>query len=709
MRTSACVAAVACVLCAAPAFAAPPGAVAADDADFAFIAATSKRDQIAASPRQRAAVAATTYKIHPTLRQSADVLRRRGRAAARASVPLVEPTANDRYAVEVRVSAMDAAVIAQLTAAGLTIHDFSAEWLRVTGEIDAEKLDALAALDVVERVRPFVPPRCRAGAVTSQGRAATNTDDAQTNFGVTGDGVRIGVLSDSCAVLSGGVSGGATNGKLISGGVIIGTSSQSSGDMPAIVENVQDIDPGGSLGGAATDEGRGMIELVHDLAPDADIAFATAFGSEAGFAQNIVALADAGCHVICDDVIYFTEPMFQDGIIAQAVDTVVNDNNVVYFSSAGNMADDSYEANYADSSPTDTVDGPPADFDDFHDFDPGAGVDSTLSVTIAGGGYVYVILQWAEPFAGALGSGAVNDFDLYVYTADESTLLLGYSSTNDSIGDDPYELSVIDNTGSITPFTVAIGIDHYAGPGNDVRLKLVFIGSGFTINEHQTHSPTVFGHAAAAGARAVAAEFYGEVGNGNAALPLGVENVESFSSMGPTTIYFGPTGAALGTPEVRAKPEITAPDGANTTFFGGDIAYDLDTYPNFFGTSAAAPHAAAVAALIVGYLHDHGETNIPPSSIHNLIESNAVDIESAGFDFDSGFGRVDAQAAMEDVGIPGDLDGDGDVDMTDFSTFSTCYAGPDTAPPGGCDDSDFDADGDVDLADFATFQRNYTG
>ena len=58
-------------------------------------------------------------------------------------------------------------------------------------------------------------------------------------------------------------------------------------------------------------------------------------------------------------------------------------------------------------------------------------------------------------------------------------------------------------------------------------------------------------------------------------------------------------GNRLPTPEVRLQPGVAAADGANNSFFGGDDVGDLDTMPNFYGTSAAAPHAAAVAALVL--------------------------------------------------------------------------------------------------------------
>ncbi len=70
-----------------------------------------------------------------------------------------------------------------------------------------------------------------------------------------------------------------------------------------------------------TDEGRAMLQIVHDVAPGASLAFHTADNSEADFANGILALAAAGARVEADDSGYFDEPFFQDGLLAQAIDT----------------------------------------------------------------------------------------------------------------------------------------------------------------------------------------------------------------------------------------------------------------------------------------------------------------------------------------------------------------------------------------------------
>ena len=159
------------------------------------------------------------------------------------------------------------------------------------------------------------------GVVTSQGDKVMRADIARGLYGVDGLGVLVGVLSDSYNCLFGASVDMAT------------------GDLPPSVMVVQESTCGQ---GARSDEGRAMLQIVHDVAPGASLAFATAFGGQAGFANNILALRDAGAKVIVDDVGYFAAPMFQDGVIAQAVDNV-KASGVAYFSSAGNQARHAYE------------------------------------------------------------------------------------------------------------------------------------------------------------------------------------------------------------------------------------------------------------------------------------------------------------------------------------------------------------------------------
>jgi hypothetical protein len=103
------------------------------------------------------------------------------------------------------------------------------------------------------------------------------------------------------------------------------------GELPAV-----DVLPDQAGDG---DEGTAMLEILHDIAPNAALGFATAaslFSTDADFAANIRALRfDAGCDILVDDILYFNESPFQDGLIARAVNDVTADG-ALYFSSAGN-------------------------------------------------------------------------------------------------------------------------------------------------------------------------------------------------------------------------------------------------------------------------------------------------------------------------------------------------------------------------------------
>ncbi len=59
--------------------------------------------------------------------------------------------------------------------------------------------------------------------------------------------------------------------------------------------------------------------------------------------------------------------------------------------------------------------------------------------------------------------------------------------------------------------------------------------------------------------------------------------------------------------------------------------------------------------------------------------------------------------------LPGDMDGDSDVDVHDYDLFKGCYTGPGGGVSLPCRPGDVDGDNDVDLTDFATFQSGHTG
>ena len=138
---------------------------------------------------------------------------------------------------------------------------------------------------------------------------------------------------------------GGNNGYASNGFTADAASDTSTGDLPASVSVLEEADClnyGAPTFLPDSDEGRAMLQIVHDVAPGASLAFHTAVTSEADFASGITALAAAGAQVIADDIGYFDEPFFQDGLIAQAVDQVES-QGVAYFSAAGNNGASGYD------------------------------------------------------------------------------------------------------------------------------------------------------------------------------------------------------------------------------------------------------------------------------------------------------------------------------------------------------------------------------
>ncbi len=289
---------------------------------------------------------------------------------------------------------------------------------------------------------------------------------------------------------------------------------------------------------SGTDEGRAMMQIVHDVAPGASQAFHSAFNGQADFANGIIELATvANADVINDDVIYFAEPMFQDGIIAQAIDTVKG-MGVAYFSAAGNPARDSYEDTFRNSGVAGYSTGSTR-----HDFDAGAGTDSLQQVTIPGNTQVIIVLQWDDPYFSVSGSpGADTDMDIILYSsrARRSPVV----SRIISVG--------IRSRSSATPHpagrpgTTQIAIEHYAGPLPS-RIKYVFYGN-MTVDQFATNSATSYGHPAAAGGQAVGAARY----DATPAFGVSPPELEYFSSAGGIDILFDTAGNPLS--ESRQKP-----------------------------------------------------------------------------------------------------------------------------------------------------------
>ena len=475
-------------------------------------------------------------------------------------------------------------------------------YLPVAAVAKVARLSKVGLLGVVPAVRPYTS----VGLVTSQGDSVLEADRARAQSGVTGAGVTVGVLSDSYN-------------KLGTAGTDIANN-----DLPAAgVTVVQDSTSG-------SDEGRAMLQIIHDVAPGAAEAFATANGGEANFAANITKLAKptsqggAGAAVVVDDVGYFTEPFYQDGTVATAINNVYANYGTAYFSSAGNVDNQAYEsANVAFAAGT--ISTISASAQQYYDFDPSAAVNNQQQITIPGSGGIYFSLQWDQPFYTS--NGVTSTLNMYLLN-DTTKAVVASATANNIANQQPVQLlSYVNSSTAATKYDVVIRLAAGTTPG---RLKYVNYGANnygdIVFNTFGTYSPTINPHSAAAGAMSVGA------------VPFFDQRVpEDFSSYGPATILFSSTGARLSAPDVRAKPDVAAPDGADNTVLGDDS--DGNGYKNFFGTSAAAPHAAAVAALVRA-----ANPSLTPAQVYSVLRSTAD--ASVGTAVTAGAGLVDAYRAV---------------------------------------------------------------
>ena len=399
----------------------------------------------------------------------------------------------------------------------------------ISGFLPVASLSKLSSLSSIQFARPSYKPRKLLKQATrvlaqgatgnfgknpvapaiSQGDTAQRSYIARNKYKVDGKGVKVGILSDSYDHL-----GTADIG--IAGGELPGKGNPLKNKKP--VEVLQDFDDS-----SATDEGRAMAEIVHDVAPGAELAFHTAFAGEANFAQGIQDLANIGCKVIVDDVGYFDEPFFQDGIVAQSVDLAAK-KGVSYFSSAGNDFNNSYESDYHPSS--EEVLGPGAGF--AHNFSaPGVLPRFFQPIYIPSGGTFLTSFQWDQPSFSAGGAGAQSDLDMYLLDINGNVVAVG--ATDNIQSGDPIEVfSFFNDTKNYTFFLVIL---KFAGPDPGHIKYNLYDDAQFYLTSPPIPgilSPTLVGHAKAEGAIATAAAFY----KNTPAYGVDTPKVEWFSSLG---------------------------------------------------------------------------------------------------------------------------------------------------------------------------------
>ena len=407
-------------------------------------------------------------------------------------------------------------------------------------------------------------------AIGSGGATAAQVRLAMGESGAGGGaGIKIGVLSDSFNNLGG---AGAD---------------EASGALPsaANVQVLKDMPSGG------TDEGRAMMQIIHDIAPNASLAFYTAFTSEQDFANGILALAAAGCKVICDDVFYFDEPMFQNGIVAQAIETVEK-QGVTFVTAAGNNGSVAYQSAWMPIS---------GSFDGISLTNTQSFNGSVVTTVTIGADSRYdvpLILEWAQPYG-----GAASNLEVLVF---QNGSLVG-TATNAAVGEPTNPFTGIDLQAGAT---YQIAIENLTPAFNPGVIKLVPVGNGIPVTITGANTGTVFGHAMLPGAITA-----GAVSTANTTPFGGIPQPESFSSWGNgAELLFNDSGVAYSAAIPLSPVDAAAVDNVSTTVGpgGGGLS-------DFYGTSAASAAMAAAAAMVLA-----ADPNLTPFEVQMILTESTV-------------------------------------------------------------------------------------
>jgi hypothetical protein len=564
--------------------------------------------------------------------------------------------------------------LAQLTGAGVTIEIADADRRRVQARIPATRLRMIAALPFVDFIRLPAYARRRAGAAVTEGDKILHGDDVRRQLGLDGSGVRVGVLSDGIKGVfdsgcdnCGGVAGGPiATGDLPdatgvrSGGVLISSSGGIRGMSFQQNRDLEGLPSGACAFAGAGAEGTALLEIVHDLAPGAQLSFANA-DTDLAFNRAVNFLASTN-EVVVDDLGFYGDAY--DGTSSVSSNTAAALNNGrfpirTYVTSVGNAADEHYFGGYTDSGVDGTTITGVTSPGHLHLFQRSDDTTDVLSlgaqpfnvILLPQGGEVAIFLTWDDPMG-----GSSNNYDLYLVERSSGRVVA--SSTDGQRGvQDPVEVIDFTNSGASGFFQIVVQNVRDAAQPKQLNLfsfepqcasdgpRLLSSGR-FERHNYNTATRSVSAQSDAGGSP-VSVISVGAICSASAAAadrfrtnpdPSCIDTtnstVEFFSSRGPTL-------------DGRQKPDVSAVDGVSVTGAGG--------FPStFFGTSAAAPHVAGIAALaiqgapcLLGSGAGALDAVAARTTLRNLIVNSAVSLNGSGQpDNVSGSGRADAAATI---------------------------------------------------------------
>lgn len=568
----------------------------------------------------------TSYKIPSMLRQQADQVARLGAAkASRLSVAAAPIDQAGGLGVQVYATGNVGANEAdQLRSLGVTIRSSSADFAAVPGAdlpdvglvsavVPADKLDAVAALPWVATLRPTIRPAVDVGPNTAEAVPLHKADIAQKN-GLTGRGVKVGVMSGDVDHLADAVA---------------------RGELPDGIQVINRAD-------YDDDEGTAMMEIVHDMAPDAKLVYTSTRDTNAQYVEGLRDLAAAGANIITEDIALDDEPAFQQGMGASTAEALAK-HGVWVSSSAGNLA-----ARHASRVPAAGTGRTPDDQTSSFTNCPGPihntvnfrSTDNTINLNLLPGASVMPTLQWSEPRAvfPTTGQGGFTDLNLYLVDAAGNCLAFSNAKQANGVGDTIEQFTYTNTTGVAQPARLVVDVagtsSARAVPTLDLRWRA--LSAGVQTLDPADRDGSLNPDSNYLGFATSAAAANASVSVDPATIPL-----ESFSAAGPVQIFSttrcpgNGIGPCKGVPDHRSRtapaPNWTASDGVQVSgvgpFGAGKCPAVTPGDCRFFGTSAATPSAAGVAALTK---QEFGRW-VPPILLNFILSSRAVHRDGDGW------------------------------------------------------------------------------
>ena len=513
---------------------------------------------------------------------------------------------------------------------GVVVEIYDESQNLVQGKVPADIIDKISNLSIVKFVDLPNTGFTNAGSVQTEGDAVLNADQTRSTFGVDGAGIKVGVVSNGID----GLTQSIASGDIPAAGIMVPSSPLAEGGVgvndPCPGFTSATSTPAGREDITTGAEGLAMLEIIHDIAPGAELYFANGFPTSLEFQRAKKCLTEV-VDIIADDLGVYNNGSYDGTSPVSLQSTASVQAGVANFISVGNDAQVHYQGVFTDT-----------DEDGLHEFDVSLGIldgEPTVGhiLEIPPFGIARIVLQWNDVFG-----ASNNDYDMIVACSEGSIFTSEDTQDGD---DDPTELVII-----ISPldFSVLCSVSIYdflkvndLGSAQSREFDLFHPGANALTTAFIVPESSVPNNSDADLVSSV-----GAIGLGPGD-PLGQSqnDIRPYSSRGPTN-------------DGRMKPDLVAPDVVSITGNGG-FGEMFDSRIIFAGTSAAAPHAAGVAALLL-----QADENLTPEAITaalqqsrvlsppqiaDVLSNTAVDLGPPGPDNTFGFGRIDAFAAVQSV------------------------------------------------------------